>query len=40
MSKRYDQLIRTKKYRALLKHYGKDDNDKRYYAQWSVYHCA
>ena len=33
MSKRYDQLIRTKKYRALLKHYGKDDKDKRYYAQ-------
>ena len=33
MSKRYDQLIRTKKYRALLKHYGKDDKDKRNYAQ-------
>ena len=33
MSKRYDQLIRTKKYRALLKHYGKDDKDKKYYAQ-------
>ena len=33
MSNRYDQLIRTKKYRALLKHYGKDDKDKKYYAQ-------